>query len=279
MFKRTATALTLIATLTAPAFAQDADTVVAKVGDTEITLGQMAALKLTMPPEMAQVPAADLWNVLLDEMIRQAALANEGEKELTALDRAFLANQRRDYLVRSVMERVADFEPTDAEIEAAYAMAFPADTPITEYDADHILLESEDDAKAVIEELNNGGDFAKLAEERSTDTGSAPSGGDLGWFTADRMVPEFSEAVAAMEPGTTSTAPVQSQFGWHVIKLNETREMTPPTIEEIRDALVQQVRREKVSAEIERISGEAAVERIEGIDPTVLDQDILGVQE
>lgn len=279
MFKRTATALTLIAALTAPAFAQDADTVVAKVGDTEITLGQMAALKLTMPPEMAQVPAADLWNVLLDEMIRQAALANEGEKELTALDRAFLANQRRDYLVRSVMERVADFEPTDAEIEAAYAMAFPADTPITEYDADHILLESEDDAKAVIEELNNGGDFAKLAEERSTDTGSAPSGGDLGWFTADRMVPEFSEAVAAMEPGTTSTAPVQSQFGWHVIKLNETREMTPPTIEEIRDALVQQVRREKVSAEIERISGEAAVERIEGIDPTVLDQDILGVQE
>lgn len=279
MFKRTATALTLIAALTAPAFAQDADTVVAKVGDTEITLGQMAALKLTMPPEMAQVPAADLWNVLLDEMIRQAALANEGEKELTALDRAFLANQRRDYLVRSVMERVADFEPTDAEIEAAYAMAFPADTPITEYDADHILLESEDDAKAVIEELNNGGDFTKLAEERSTDTGSAPSGGDLGWFTADRMVPEFSEAVAAMEPGTTSTAPVQSQFGWHVIKLNETREMTPPTIEEIRDALVQQVRREKVSAEIERISGEAAVERIEGIDPTVLDQDILGVQE
>lgn len=239
----------------------------------------MAALKLTMPPEMAQVPAADLWNVLLDEMIRQAALANEGEKELTALDRAFLANQRRDYLVRSVMERVADFEPTDAEIEAAYAMAFPADTPITEYDADHILLESEDDAKAVIEELNNGGDFTKLAAERSTDTGSAPSGGDLGWFTADRMVPEFSEAVAAMEPGTTSTAPVQSQFGWHVIKLNETREMTPPTVEEIRDALVQQVRREKVSAEIERISGEAAVERIEGIDPTVLDQDILGVQE
>jgi len=279
MFKRTATALTLIATLTAPAFAQDADTVVAKVGDTEITLGQMAALKLTMPPEMAQVPAADLWNVLLDEMIRQAALANEGEKELTALDRAFLANQRRDYLVRSVMERAADFEPTDAEIEAAYAMAFPADTPITEYDADHILLESEDDAKAVIEELNNGGDFTKLAAERSTDTGSAPSGGDLGWFTADRMVPEFSEAVAAMEPGTTSTAPVQSQFGWHVIKLNETREMTPPTVEEIRDALVQQVRREKVSAEIERISGEAAVERIEGIDPTVLDQDILGVQE
>ena len=279
MFKRTATALTLIAALTAPAFAQDADTVIAKVDGTEITLGQMAALKLTMPPEMAQVPAADLWNVLLDEMIRQAALANEGEKELTALDRAFLANQRRDYLVRSVMERAADFEPTDAEIEAAYAIAFPADTPIIEYDADHILLESEDDAKAVIEELNNGGDFTKLAAERSTDTGSAPSGGDLGWFTADRMVPEFSEAVAAMEPGTTSTAPVQSQFGWHVIKLNETREMTPPTVEEIRDALVQQVRREKVSAEIERISGEAAVERIEGIDPTVLDQDILGVQE
>lgn len=284
MFNRTVSALALVAaTLAAPAFAQDAeanaDTVVATVDGTEITLGQMAAMKLSMPPDMAQVPTNEMWDLLLDEMVRQAALANTGEAELTALDRAFLANQRRDYLVRAVMERFADFEPTDEEIQAAYAAAFPSDEPIQEYDADHILLETEEAANAVIEELNNGGDFAKLAEERSVDQGSAQNGGDLGWFTADRMVPQFSEAVAAMEPGSTSAAPVQSQFGFHVIKLNETRDMTPPELTEVRDALIQQVRREKVAAEIDRIAGEATVERTEGIDPSVLDQDILGVEE
>jgi peptidyl-prolyl cis-trans isomerase C len=279
MFKRTASALALVTALTAPAFAQDADTVVATVDGTEITLGQMAAMKLSMPPEMAQAPAAELWTILLDEMVRQAAIANVGEKEQTALDRSFLANQRRDYLVRAVMERVANFQPSDEEIQAAYAKAFPSDQPIVEYDADHILLETEEAANAVIEGLNKGGDFVKLAEERSVDPGSAQNGGDLGWFTADRMVPEFSEAVAAMEPGTTSTAPVKSQFGFHVIKLNEKRDMTPPELAEVRDALIQQIRREKVGAEIERISGEAKVERVEGIDPAVLDQDVLGIQK
>ena len=279
MFKRTASALALVTALTAPAFAQDADTGVATVDGTEITLGQMAAMKLSMPPEMAQAPAAELWTILLDEMVRQAAIANVGEKEQTALDRSFLANQRRDYLVRAVMERVANFQPSDEEIQAAYAKAFPSDQPIVEYDADHILLETEEAANAVIEGLNKGGDFVKLAEERSVDPGSAQNGGDLGWFTADRMVPEFSEAVAAMEPGTTSTAPVKSQFGFHVIKLNEKRDMTPPELAEVRDALIQQIRREKVGAEIERISGEAKVERVEGIDPAVLDQDVLGIQK
>lgn len=279
MFKRTASAFALVAALTAPAFAQDADTVVANVDGTEITLGQMAAMKLSMPPEMAQMPAAEIWTVLLDEMVRQAAIANLGEKELSALDRSFLANQRRDYLVRAVMERVANFEPSDEEIQAAYAKAFPADKPIVEYDADHILLETEEAANAVVEELNKGGDFAKLAAERSVDPGSAQNGGDLGWFTADRMVPEFSEAVATMEPGSTSTAPVKSQFGFHVIKLNEKRDMTPPELTEIRDALIQQIRRDKVAAEIDRIASEAKVERVEGIDPAVLDQDLLGVQK
>ncbi|WBU60472.1 peptidylprolyl isomerase [Paracoccus albus] len=282
MFNRTVSALALAAAMiAAPAFAQDTtadpDTVVATVDGTEITLGQMAAMKLSMPPDMAQVPANEMWDLLLDEMVRQAALANTGEEELTALDRAFLANQRRDYLVRAVMERVADFEPTDEEVQAAYAAAFPSDEPIQEYDADHILLETEEAANAVIEELNNGGDFAALAEERSVDTGSAQSGGDLGWFTADRMVPEFSEAVVAMEPGTTSEAPVQSQFGFHVIKLNETRDMTAPEMADVRETLVQQIRRQKVAEEIERIAGEATVERTEGIDPAVLDQNILEI--
>ncbi|MDO5641333.1 MAG: peptidylprolyl isomerase [Paracoccus sp. (in: a-proteobacteria)] len=279
MFRRTASAAALIAVmLAAPARAEDADTVVATVNGAEITLGQMAAMKLSMPPDMAEMPAADIWDLLLDEMIRQAALAEAREQELSALDRAFLANQRRDYLVRAVMERIADFQPTDEEIQAAYARAFPAEAPIQEYEASHILLETEEAALAVIEEIGKGEDFAKLAEERSLDPGSAQNGGDLGWFTADRMVAPFATAVEAMEPGSTSTRPVQSPFGWHVIRLNEKRDMTPPELDQIRDALIQQIRREKVASEIDRITDEAQVQRVEGIDPAILDSDLLGIQ-
>lgn len=278
MLRPTVSALALMASFSTAALAQDAGTVVATVNGTEITLGQMAAMKQGLPPEMAQLPAEETWELLLDEMVRQTAIAETVSQDLSPRDEAVLANQRRDYLVRSAMEGIADFEPTDEEIKAAYDAAFPADQPQTEYDADHILLETEEAATAVIEELDGGADFATLAEERSIDTASGVNGGDLGWFTLDRMVPEFSDALAEMEEGATSETPVQSQFGYHVIKLNGTRDMEAPAMEEIREPLIQQVRREKVAAEVERIAAEATVERTEDLDPTLLEQDILGIE-
>ncbi|WBU56024.1 peptidylprolyl isomerase [Paracoccus sediminicola] len=262
----------------APAANADPATVVATVNGEDITLGQMAAMQLRMPPEMAQMPAEELWDAMLDEMIRQAALAQLGESDQTPLDQAALVNLRRDYLTRAAMAQIVDFEPSDDEIQAAYAEAFPEDDPINEYDADHILVETEEAANAIIEELEGGADFAELAAERSTDTGSAQNGGDLGWFTLDRMVPEFSTAVEGMEPGSTSSEPVQSQFGWHIIKLNETRVMEPPALEEIRPQLVEQVRRERLESEVEKVTSEATVERSEDLDPALLEQNILGVE-
>lgn len=97
-----------------------------------------------------------------------------------------------------------------------------------------------------------------------------------GWFSSDRMVKEFGDAVAGMEKGATSAAPVKSQFGWHVIKLNDTRVQTPPALADIREALLQQIRREKVEAEIERVTAAAKVDKTEGLDPAILDKDILG---
>lgn len=279
MFIRTISAAALIAaTITGPAIAQDADTVVATVDGTKITLGQMAAMKLGLPPDMANMPPAEIWDVLLNEIIRQTALANMGEKDQTPLDRAFLANQRRDYLVRAVIQRLAEFNPTDAEIQTAYEAAFPTGEPVTEYKADHILLQTKEAAQAVIEELNNGGDFTKLAEERSGDQGSAQNGGDLGWFTQDQMVKEFGDAIAGMKKGEISSSPVQTQFGWHVIKLDDTRTQTPPALDDVRDTLIQEIRREKVASEIDRISDEADVERVGDIDPEILNKDILEVE-
>ncbi|SDE39525.1 peptidyl-prolyl cis-trans isomerase C [Paracoccus isoporae] len=278
MFRPTLSALALVTAFGTAAAAQDASTVVATVNGTDITLGQMAAMKQALPPEMAQLPAEESWELLLDEMIRQAAIADTVAQNLSPRDEAVLANQRRDYLVRSAMESIADFEPSEDEIQAAYDAAFPAEEPQKEYDADHILLETEEAANAVIEELAGGADFATLAEKRSIDTASGTNGGDLGWFTLDRMVPEFSDAVAAMEEGATSDAPVQSQFGYHVIKLNGTRDVEAPALDEIREPLIQQIRRERVAAEIERIASEADVQRTEDLDPSLLEQDILGME-
>ena len=277
MFARPILTALMLSALALPALAQDADTVVAKVNGSDITLGQMAAMKLGLPPDMAGMPAPELWDLMLDQMIRQAAMAEVGEATMTPRDKAALVIDRRAYLAGAALERLAEFEPTDAEIQAAYKKAFPADKPVTEYDADHILLETEEAAKAVIDELGKGGDFAKLAEERSVDTASGLNGGDLGWFAQDRMVKEFGDAVAGMKKGETSAVPVKSQFGWHVIKLNDTRVQQPPALADIRDALVQQIRREKVEAEIEKVTAEAKVERTEGLDPAILGQDILGV--
>ena len=278
MFARPILTALMLSALALPALAQDADTVVAKVNGSDITLGQMAAMKLGLPPDMAGMPAPELWDLMLDQMIRQAAMAEVGEATMTPRDKAALVIDRRAYLAGAALERLAEFEPTDAEIQAAYKKAFPADKPVTEYDADHILLETEEAAKAVIDELAKGADFAKLAEERSVDTASGLNGGDLGWFAQDRMVKEFGDAVAGMKKGETSAVPVKSQFGWHVIKLNDTRVQQPPALADIRDALVQQIRREKVEAEIEKVTAEAKVEKTEGLDPAVLNTDILGVE-
>ena len=117
-------------------------------------------------------------------------------------------------------------------------------------------------------QLEGGADFGTIAEEKSSDNSSANKG-DLGWFTPDQMVEPFANAVVALEKGKVS-APVQSQFGWHVIKLIDERTQAAPAFDEVRDELTTQVRRDRVAAEIERIAAAAKVEKTEGLDPALL---------
>ena len=111
-----------------------------------------------------------------------------------------------------------------------------------EIKARHILVEAEDTAKAIIEELKGGADFVELAKEKSTGP-SGPNGGDLGWFTADVMVPEFSQAAMELKPGEITLAPVKTQFGYHVILVEDRRQQTPPSFEEMKDQLTQDMPR------------------------------------
>jgi len=156
-----------------------------------------------------------------------------------------------------MQEKAAALNITDDEIKAAYDKA-TAQMSKSEYKARHILVKTKDEATAIIAELKAGKDFADLAKAKSTDT-SAQMGGDLGWFKTDSMVKPFAEAVAAMQPGQTSTEPVETQFGWHVIKLEEKRDVKLPELDNMKPQLKRQIEQEKMMSYMKDLRAKADV--------------------
>lgn len=247
------------------------DTVVANVNGEAITLGQMIAVREGLQEPFDQMPPQELYNAILEQMIRQVALAQVGEAEKTVRDDLALTLDRRAYLAGAVLERAASAEVPEADLKAAYDKQFVASEPAREYHAAHILVETEDEAKAVKAALDGGADFAAEAKAKSTGS-SGPNDGDLGWFTLDMMVEPFSEAVGKLQPGQISD-PVQTQFGWHVIKLNEVRNATAPTFDEVKDQLAAQIQSARMEARITEVMEKAKVDKsTETIDPAVLSQ-------
>lgn len=161
-----------------------------------------------------------------------------------------------DLLSRKFLEGA---EPTAEEKRAEYDKQV-AQLPKVEYRARHILVEDEAKARELIASLDGGARFETLAQENSSDS-SAQEGGDLGWFVASRMVKPFADAVEALEKGTYTKEPVQSQFGWHVIKLEETRPLTPPSFEEVEAQIGPLVQQSKFQAYLEELAKAAKVER------------------
>lgn len=255
-----------------PAAAQDTPTpgtVVATVNGTEITLAHMFALRARLPQQYQQLPAEVLFPGILDQLVQQQLLADT-EAALTLGGQVTVDNERRAILANQAIRAVAEGAVSDEALEAAYAEAYASTEPATEYNASHILVETEEEALAVIAELDGGADFATLAQERSTGP-SGPSGGALGWFGEGAMVEPFEVAVVAMEPGTVS-APVQTQFGWHVIRLNETRLAEAPPLDAVREELAEELRRAAVDTRIAELTEAATIERAAGdaLDPSVL---------
>lgn len=244
------------------------DTTVATVNGEAITLGEMRALAANVGPEAAGLPAPALWDMVLDQITRQMAVAQQAEGQLSAQDKAGLALQRRAYLASLALEKVAAPEPTEAELRAAYDKIYGTTGETVEYNASHILVDTEEAAKAVEADLAAGKDFGVVAEARSTGP-SGPNKGDLGWFTLDMMVKPFADAVAGLKKGAVS-APVQTQFGWHVIKLNDQRTKAAPKFEDVKAELAQAVRRERIDKDIARVLSEAKVEKVDGLSPDLL---------
>jgi peptidyl-prolyl cis-trans isomerase C len=252
---------------------ETAQTVVATVNGADITLGQVVALRETLPQEYQTLADDVLFNGILEQLIQQTALAQSQEDKLTARDEVMIANQRRTYVSGAALQAVVATAVTDATIQAAYDAKYKGAAPVTEYRASHILVETEEQAKDLKAQLDGGADFAGLAKANSTD-GSAAGGGDLGWFGPGMMVKPFEDAVISLQPGQVS-APVQTQFGWHLIRLAETRDAAAPPLADVRADLSAELQRQAIEAHVAATTGAATITRVEGIDPGVVRSETL----
>lgn len=201
--------------------------------------------RIQKPAEQATAEESAL---VRDELMDIYLLSEEpraNELRLTPRLQAQMELQSRAMLAQAVASDFVSRNPaTDAEMRALYDEQIKL-APPTEYKARHILVETQSEALALVTELEGGADFAELATAKSTGP-TGPSGGDLGWFSPDRMVPEFSAAVQTLGNGEFTKTPVQTQFGWHVILREDTRESPPPPFESVADTLKQQVENQKL---------------------------------
>jgi len=246
-----------------------AETVVASVDGTDITLGQLIMLRSQLPAQYQQLPDDVVFTGLVDQLINQQLLANS-LTETPARVEMTLANERRSLLAGEVVNALTEEEISDDMLQAAYDARFADEAPSTEYNAAHILVETEEEALEVVAMLEDGADFAQTAQEKSTGP-SGPNGGNLGWFGAGMMVPPFEAAIVALETGEIS-APVETQFGWHVVKLNEIRQTSLPTLDEMRQELTSQIQQEQLTALIASLADQADITRPQdgAFDPTIL---------
>jgi len=261
--------------LALPAQAKDAlnaDTVMATVDGTEITLGHVIALRKSLPQQYDQIPAKILYDGILEQLVQQTLLMQSYQGELSLKNQMTLENERRGLFASAAIERVMKVPITEEELQKSYEEQYVTADQKTEYSAAHILVETEDEAKALIEELHNGAEFSALAIEHSTGPSGA-RGGDLGWFSEGMMVAPFFDAVIKLKAGEISP-PVQSEFGWHVIMLNETRNMARPELGEVRATIEDQLRKAAFDSFIEKLTSAAEINRseFEDFDPEIINK-------
>lgn len=252
-----------------------ADTVVATVNGTNITLGEMIALRSQLPAQYQKLPDPILFKGILDQMVQQTLLEQSMKGKLTKRDELALNNSKRAFIASLALRQAEEAAVTPEALKAAYDAKYKDFKPATEYHAAHILVKTKKEAEDIKGKLDRGVDFAKLAKEYSTD-GSAQNGGDLGWFQVDQMVKPFAEAVEKAKVGTV-VGPIQTQFGWHLIKVEGTRPTTKPTLAEETPELTEELQKTAVTDELAKLKAEGKVtEDVKGIDPSVLtDQTLL----
>lgn len=238
---------------------------VATVNGDDIHQSDVDALYNNLPPQYRQLPIEFLQEQLVSRLIEQKLMVAQAKADGIEKDEKY--KERLELAKETALEEVWITKQIDAKLsperlKTAYDEMVASFKPATEYKASHILVKTEEEGKAIIDSLNGGADFATLAREKSLDPGSGAAGGDLGdFFSPDKMVPEFSQAVTALKPGEVSKTPVKSQYGWHVIKVVETRQSSPPAQADV-EAQIKDSERDKVVEEIiSELRGKAKIEK------------------
>lgn len=267
-------ALTLpsLAALAAPAddAAKGTDPVVARVNGEEIHRSDVMRELQMAGPQMQQLPPQMIYPQILQKMIAtkivsQKAYADGLQNEKEVKDR--VKELEAQVVAEAYVHKQVEPKITDAKLKERYDQLSAKFKPQDEVRARHILVKTEDEANDIIKQLKGGADFAKLATDKSKDTGSAKQGGDLGYFAHDAMVKPFADTAFAMKVGEISDKPVKTDFGYHVIKVEDKRKSSPPPMAEVKDQIANQLGQELANDTVKALEAKAKIERF-NIDGT-----------
>ena len=240
------------------------DPVVATVNGQPIRLSELEVAQQSLPQQYRNMPLQAVFPALLDRIIDSKLVVQEGKKSKVTEDPAF--KKRMAFVEDQVLQdfwiqREIARQVTADKLQKRYEERLKQMPTEEEVHARHILVSTEDEAKALIAEIKKGTAFDKLAKEKSTDKASGAEGGDLGWFKKSDMVKEFADAAFNLKKGELTEAPVKTQFGYHVIKVEDRRKAPPPAFEEMADQLKEEMAREAVTAQLDQLRSGAKIEK------------------
>ena len=266
------TAALALAVFSLPAMAADApaDPVVAKVNNEVIHRSDVVRELQLMGPQAQQLPPQMIYPQLLQKLIATKLVSVQGYADNLQNDKDVKEQVKhaQDAIVaEAYVHKAIQPKLNEDKIKQRYSELSGKFKPQDEVRARHILVKTEDEANDIIKQLKGGADFAKLAEEKSTDSGSAKNGGDLGYFAHDAMVKAFADAAFAMKSGDVSDKPVKTEFGFHVIKVEDKRKSSPPPMAEVKDQIANQLGQEMTNDLVKGLEAKAKIERF-NIDGT-----------
>jgi peptidyl-prolyl cis-trans isomerase C len=247
-----------------PAASPSPDTIIAKVGPDTIRYADLQDAMQTLPDQLRQLPPTMIYPMLLDQLVDRDVIVLAAKKEKLQDDpKVAHAIQRATDMALQNALLSREIQPllSPEAIQARYDKEYAGKQGDEEVRASHILVATEQEAKDIIAQLKNGADFAELAKKTSTDPSAKENSGELGWFKKADMLPEFSDAAFALKPGEITQEPVHTRFGYHVIKLEERRTAPPPTLDEVRDQIRQQIIQEGVAKVLADAKQGVAIQR------------------
>jgi len=236
--------------------------IVARIDGTELHFSDVEAAQQSLPPQVQKLPLQQIYPMLLERLVDGALVTEAGRKEHLEQNPELQARLKRyeDRLIQEAyLSRAIKDAETEDRLKARYQVFAKEKAGQEEVHARHILVKTEAEAKSVIAELDKGADFAALAQKYSSDP-SAGSGGDLGYFGHDDMVKDFADDAFALPAGKYTTTPVKTEFGWHVIKVEDHRVKTPPSFDEVRQEVTQLVARDAVDAKLKELRSTVKIE-------------------